>query len=393
MTAPRVAVVGGGAVGVTAAFDLAERGATVTLYERDRLASGASGRAAGIVYDAFAEDVDVAVADRALERFQSFDRDGLIECTPCPYVWFAREGDDTQARAIRDSVERMQAHDRDVDCLSGDALGARFPGLDTADVAVAAVANAAGYLDPTTYVEGVADRASDAGAVIRTGTDATVSHDGNSPAVTTDAGRERFDAVLVAAGAHTKRLLSAVGVDLAVKPYRVQALVTEPMGIPAGGERVPAVWDATDSYYLRPHSGGLLYGDGTEEREFDPDAYDVTADEDFLASGPERIRGLLADGAGDAVSVARSWAGLCTATPDRDPLLGPVVGMPGVYVATGWHGHGFMRAPATGERIAKQILGGDGIEAFDPNRFDGDEQFQVVEGMTVDEGEGGDQHA
>jgi glycine/D-amino acid oxidase-like deaminating enzyme len=40
----RVAVVGGGAVGVTAAHDLAAGGADVTLYERDDLAGGASGR-------------------------------------------------------------------------------------------------------------------------------------------------------------------------------------------------------------------------------------------------------------------------------------------------------------------------------------------------------------
>ena len=80
-----------------------------------------------------------------------------------------------------------------------------------------------------------------------------------------------------------------------------------------------------------------------------------------------------------------AWAGLCTATPDRNPLLGPVDESGTVSVATGWHGHGFMRAPALGETVAEQVLGGGGIEAFDPRRFDGDEQFRVVEGMTLDE--------
>ncbi|MFB6160828.1 MAG: FAD-dependent oxidoreductase, partial [Haloferacaceae archaeon] len=46
-----VAVVGGGAVGVTVAHDLVERDAEVTLFEADEVAAGASGRAAGLCYD------------------------------------------------------------------------------------------------------------------------------------------------------------------------------------------------------------------------------------------------------------------------------------------------------------------------------------------------------
>jgi sarcosine oxidase subunit beta len=80
--------------------------------------------------------------------------------------------------------------------------------------------------------------------------------------------------------------------------------------------------------------------------------------------------------------VDRAWAGLCTATPDGDPLLGEL--REGLYVAAGWQGHGFMRAPATAEVVAEQILGGDGVPAFDPDRFDGDEEFEIVEGMAVE---------
>ncbi|MFB6209960.1 MAG: FAD-dependent oxidoreductase, partial [Halobacteriales archaeon] len=68
---------------------------------------------------------------------------------------------------------------------------------------------------------------------------------------------------------------------------------------------------------------------------------------------------------------------------DEDPLLGELAD--GLYVATGWHGHGFVRSPATGEAIAEEILGGEGIPAFDPTRFDGDEDFEIVEGMSIDE--------
>jgi len=372
----RVAVVGAGALGVTATDDLARAGIDVVCYDRDDVASGASGRAAGIAYDAFAEDVDAAVAERALERLRELAADGAIEFTEHPYVWFARAGDERHATAIRESVQQMQVHGRDVDLLTDAELGERFPSLAAVDVATAAVAHDAGYLDPESYVRAMAERAETAGADIRTETPVELADDGTELA--TAAGRESFDAVLVAAGAHTKRLLAGIDVPIPMKPYRVQALVTERFD-DAGD--VPIHYDATESRYARPWDGGLLLGDGTQEREFDPDDYDTDADADFeresVAWAEESVDSL-AD-----LDVRRSWAGLCTATPDRDPLLGRL--REGLFVATGWHGHGFMRAPALGERIADQIRGGDGIEPFDPQRFDGSEEFDVVEGMTVDE--------
>jgi len=385
----RVAVVGGGAVGVTAARDLADRGADVTLFERGDLASGASGRAAGIVYDAVAEDVDAAVADRALERFRALDTDGAIDFSDCPYVWFARAGDERRAHAVRESAERMRANGRDVTVLDQGELRARFPALDGVDVAAAAVARDAGYLDPASYVRAMGERARRAGARVETGTPARIV-DTDTAAIETPSGTDQFDAVLVAAGAHTKRLLADAGVAIPMKPYRVQALVTDTVA-PAERGAVPMTYDATGGFYLRPHEGGereaggghdgLLVGDGTEAREFDPDDYEESADPSFVDASRERVREVL----GVDPTVERAWAGLCTATPDRNPLLGPVADESDVFVATGWHGGGFMRAPATGERVADRIPGGDGIEAFDPRRFDGDEEFAVVEGMTVEE--------
>jgi glycine/D-amino acid oxidase-like deaminating enzyme len=141
------------------------------------------------------------------------------------------------------------------------------------------------------------------------------------------------------------------------------------------------VYDATDGFYCRPHPTGLLAGDGTEHVEADPDDYDRDADDGFAARLSERVAKRLRL----APETERAWAGLCTATPDRDPLLGRVAD--GVYVATGFQGHGFMRSPALGEAVAEAILGGDPapIDPFDPRRFDGDEDFQVREGMVIED--------
>jgi glycine/D-amino acid oxidase-like deaminating enzyme len=406
-SAPTVAVVGGGAVGVTAAHDLAARGADVTLYERGELAAESSGRAAGLLYDAYAEDVDAAVGARALERFRAFDRSlPGFSLSPCPYVIAVREGD-PDADAVPAMVERMRGHGREVSVVDPAALGDRFPSLRTDDLAVAAVAEGAGWTDPPSYVRALGERAAREGVAVETETAVALGP-------RTEAGREirlrdaeadespvaerrAFDAVVVAAGAHTRPLLAAAGVSVPVVPYRVQALVARDAY--AG----PMVYDATADAYLRPHPDGLLAGDGTEPVPADPDDYRREGDdwfrEDVGAVLDERLaRGDSPERTGRDIADARAWAGLCTATPDGDPLVGPIdrsgEAAPTLFVAAGWQGHGFMRAPAIGETVAEGVLASLGgvafeaddspwIGAFDPERFDGDEAFEITEGMSL----------
>ncbi|ADQ68007.1 glycine/d-amino acid oxidase, deaminating [Halogeometricum borinquense DSM 11551] len=369
----RVAVVGAGAVGLTAAFDLAEAGASVTVYERGDVGSGSSGRASGILYDAYAEDVDARMAARALARFREFDGTGGFSVTPCPHVAVAHESDEKTAEAIAETAERMRVHGRDVTTTDGAGLTERFgETLRTDDVGTAVIADNAMWTDPASYVEAMAPRVREAGVDLRTETEVGIRTD--PPEIVSDDGEtERYDAVLVAAGAHTKHVLADAGVSIPMKPYRVQALVSDQ---PYDG---PICYDATEGAYFRPHPEGLLAGDGTEEVEADPDRWDRDGDDWFV----EDVTGVLDNRAGYDADVSRAWAGLCTATPDRNPLLGEIED--DVYVATGWHGHGFMWSPASGEAVAAMMLGGDvALDPYDPRRFDGDEEFEVVEGMTVE---------
>ncbi|WP_425607270.1 NAD(P)/FAD-dependent oxidoreductase [Natronobeatus ordinarius] len=369
-----VAVVGAGAVGATAAYDLARQGADVTLYDRGPVASASSGRAAGVCYDAYADRLDAELAGDAIERFRALSGDDTFPFVECPYVWLAREGDDERADAVREAVSRMQ--DNGVVALEMDAddLGERFPALRTDDVAVAGIAGAAGYTDPARYTACLAAAATGAGATLETHTPVAVRTDPPRVVVEGSTDEREVDAVLVAAGAHSKQLCAAAGVPISMKPYRVQALVA------AAAYPEPMCWDASADFYVRPHPEGLLAGNGTEEREVDPDEYEREANPDFADGLAARVEHRLP---GLDLEVASAWAGLCTATPDGNPLVGELA--EGLYVATGFQGHGFMRAPAIGDRIAAQVLGGDGIDTFDPTRFSGDEAFEIREGMRLDE--------
>ena len=374
-TGKEIAIVGAGAVGATAAYELARRGAGVTLYDRGPVANGASGRAAGVCYDAVATEPAATVARTAVDRFRTLSGPDTFSFQGCPYVWFARDGDEENAAAIRSGLDRMVEHGVAADRIDASTLSEQFPALRTDDVAVAGVTGGAGYADPGAYTACLAENAAVEGATVETHTPVGIGID--PPQIVPDGGSPReVDAVLVAAGANTKRLLDGVSVPIAMKPYRVQALVA------AAAVDRPMWYDATAGCYARPHPDGLLAGDGTRTVEADPTTYDRDADPGFGASLSERLSGRLPD---LRPEVRRAWAGLCTATPDRQPLVGAL--REGLYVATGFQGQGFMRAPATGRLVAKQLLGGPGIDAFDPARFSGDEAFSIREGMSVaDEG-------
>ncbi|WP_330630224.1 NAD(P)/FAD-dependent oxidoreductase [Halocatena halophila] len=368
----RVAIVGAGAVGTTTAAALADRGVSVTLYDRTEIGDDAasSGRAAGLCYDAYTDPLDARLGSRSMERFRELDGAGRIEFTDCPYVWLVRAGDTEGRDALRDGVDRMRSNGLAVSTIDGETLGERFDTLAVEDVALTAWVENAGYTDPGAYTRAMGSLAADRGATIFEKTPVGIDPNGT---VSTPAGRESFDVVLVTAGAHTPSLLADAGLPVPIKPYRVQALTTDAID----GD-VPMLFDATGGYYLRPNGDGLFVGDGTEPIERDPETYDRAADDWFLSA----VDGYLETAIDRTLPVERSWAGLCTATPDGDPLVGALTDT--VYVGAGWQGHGFMRAPAMGERLAEAICDGTPSGPFSPTRFDGDEEFEIVEGMDLD---------
>jgi sarcosine oxidase subunit beta len=262
----------------------------------------------------------------------------------------------------------MRERGRDVSLLDADTLADRFPALRTDHLAVGAVAANAGYVDTDAFVAAMVEHARSVGVSLRL--ECPVSLLGEDTLSIPD-GRHSYDSVLLAAGPHTHALAAEAGHSLALGTYRAQVAV-----VGAVPTSPPVFYDATERFYLRPAGAGLLVGDGAHRYDGDPDEYDPTADASFIGDSLARIESAL----GESASVVKSWAGLCTATPDRDPLVGALSDR--LFVATGWHGHGFMRAPAIGAALAEQLLGGAGIDHFDPTRFDGDEAIDLPDGIA-----------
>jgi glycine/D-amino acid oxidase-like deaminating enzyme len=148
----------------------------------------------------------------------------------------------------------------------------------------------------------------------------------------------------------------------------------------------PIVKDLTtpDKIYFRPEIGGVvLVGTGDHGDPIaDPDSLTDEIDTEHV----ERIAALISNrmpAFADAQYTA-GWSGPYDITPDWNPLIGPVPGYEGLYVAVGFSGHGFKMAPTVGESLAQSVLGQTPavpIDMYDMARFAEGKQLHGAYGI------------
>ena len=111
----------------------------------------------------------------------------------------------------------------------------------------------------------------------------------------------------------------------------------------------------TNFTYFRPEGSDLtLVGNGNREEEADPDAYNPRASMDYVQDVWSRLAKRI-PGIEDA-EYFTGYAGLYTSTPDLHPVMDRVDGIDGLYICTGFSGHGFKLSPAVGIVMAELIL-------------------------------------
>ena len=364
-----VVVIGGGVMGVSAAFHLAEAGVPdVVLVEKDALGSGSTCKAAGGVRAQFSDRLNVELGMRSLEAFQRFgERPGQeIDLHQVGYLFLL---DDPEAVSAFEANVAMQ-NELGVPSrmLSPQEAKGLAPLLDTEGMLAAAYSPTDGHCTPESVVLGYATGARRHGAQLVPGCAAVgIETVGDRiTAVVTDGGRIETDTVICAAGAWAKEVGAWVGVDLPVTPLRRQILVTEP--VPDLPPDLPMTLDFATSFYFHREGSGLLIGmsDPDEEPGFDLGRTDAWLPR--LGAAMERRAPSLMD-----VGFASGWAGLYEMTPDHNALIGEAAGVSRFLYATGFSGHGFLMGPAVGE-VLRDLYAGHSpyvdISPLDADRFD-----------------------
>lgn len=342
-----VVICGGGVIGAACAYELSLRGASVTVIERWRVAGAASGKSGGFLARDWCRGTPVAaLAERSFDLHSD---------------WAEKLGDrygyrrvDTFAAVM--SERRRIASDRSMANATWLAPEARrrsqIGNIDTT-----------AQIDPeaftTTLIE--AARAQGARLVIGTVSDLRKSKDGSRiEAVALEDGNDiAADAAVIAMGPWS--VLAARWLPLPpVYGLKGHSIVFRPsVTLPA--ETVFAEFEQGDGEVLAPEivprPDGTLYVcglPGTAPLPLDPSMVEAES------GACERLRHAteqLVPGLGDA-TLLLGQACYRPITADGVPLVGPVPGLAGAYVATGHSVWGMLNAPGTAEALADVILHG-----------------------------------
>ncbi len=366
-----VVVVGGGVIGTSCAFHLAEAGVgDVVLVERDRLGSGSTCRAVGGVRSSFTSRANIEIGLRSLEAYSRFpERPGQeIDLRRVGYLYLISDAEDLAAFESGVALQRsLGVQSRIIEPSQAKRLS---PLIETDGLLAAAWSPQDGTATPESVVLGYAAGARRHGAVLRTGVTVTgVDVDaGEVTAVRTDAGAISTGTVICAAGAWSARIGAMVGVDLPVTPYRRQVVFTEPiLGLP---DRLPLTVDFPSTFYFHGEGRGLVLGfsDPDEPPGFNLDYETEEWLPKLFALAERRAPSVLDAG------LTGGWAGLYEITPDHSQIIGEVGEVSRFLYATGFSGHGFLMGPAVGEIIRDLYLGRPpflDVSGFDVGRFSG----------------------
>ena len=367
-----VVIIGGGIVGASIAWHLADAGCpNVIVLEREaHQGKGSTGKSMGGVRAQFSSEPNIRMSLYSIPFYASFEEHfgEPSGYRAQGYLFLATD------RAKLDYLERNVALQRscglkDVNIISTNEVRRLYPQLVLDDVLAASFCSTDGFVDPHLSMTGFTLAAKEHGVRFITGAEVTsISRDGNGFEVRSS--RENFSATKVvnAAGAWAASVAKMVGIDLPVEPLRRMLVPTEPFA--EFPHNAPMIIDMSSGFHFRPEGRGFLlaWNDPEETPGFKLD---------FV---PEFIEKILTHAAARvpifenvAVNPKRAWAGLYEMTPDHHPVLGESGEVPGFYFANGFSGHGVMHAPSTGKITADLLLTGKtGLvdwKLFDHARF------------------------
>ena len=372
-----VVVIGGGVVGAATALHAARAGLKPVIVEaRPRLCTLTTPVAAGAFRLQFDNLEELELVRESAELFLNFEaatgqRDFALDLRQQGYLWLTTSED--RANAQRELVARLHAWGQtDVELLSGDDARARF-GWVGPDVLQARFRQHDGFLDTKALTFGMV-AGSDAGVALGCAATGFRIRAGRLHAVATSSGEIACGAAVIATGPMSSPVAQMAGLELPLVTIRRQKLILP--SVPEVPHDAPMVIDEDTGAHWRPAWGGawLLHTDpATLPSE---PTMDVPTDHRFAF-------GLLDPASAGAVArVVPFWrdvwergsdhwllqAGQYTVTPDFRPLIGATP-IEGLFVNTGYSGHGIMLSPAGGRILADAIAsGGSAANPFRPNR-------------------------
>jgi len=369
-THARVVIVGGGVIGTSIAYHLAHLGWNdIVLLERDRLTSGTTWHAAGLIASA-------GMSSETLLWSQQYSRSlyERLEQETGLSTGFARIGHlhlatnatrrETQRREMNfarsQGLEKFEVSPREIREL--------FPFVETAGLVSGIYTPSDGRANPVDVTMSLARGARMRGVQIFEGvrvTDFLLTNQRITGVCTTQ-GDVQADVVVLAAGMWSRQLAARIGVSVPLQAAEHYYLLTEP--IDGVHNRLPVVEDPDSYVYVREENAGLLFG------LFEPlgaswSPKGIADDASFLTLPPdwERMTPFLEQAfrrfpVMNTTGIRTFFCGPESFTPDGDFLMGESPEVDGLFVAAGLNSLGILSAGGMGRLMAEMIVHGNATQ-------------------------------
>jgi len=371
----RAVVIGGGITGASVAYHLARAGWRDTmLLEKADLTSGSTCHAAGLVTQFNPSPTMMRFRRYSIELYRRlgiFDTVGSLR--------FASSR--AQLMELQRGASRARAIGLDVELVSAEQAAQLMPAISTDSLFGAVWVPGDGALDPHTATFALARAAQEQGVKVLTSTRVTgieLSPRGAVQAVQTERGRIEAEVVVIACGIWAPQVAAMAGVFVVSTPVDHQHAALRAVEGAELPPTMPCFRDPDNLTYGKAEAGGVVLGG----YELNPNARwidgvpwehagtSVTADqhrfEPILAGAARRF---------PFISEAGIIKLVChpdAMTPDANPLLGPVPGVRGLFLAAGLSLNGFGGAGGIGKSLAELITAGEtelDLYAYRPWRF------------------------
>jgi len=371
----RVGVIGGGIVGASVAFHLAQAGARVTLFEKTQPASGATGNSFAWL-NAFVDDAHYReLRLRSLSAYHDLDRRLRLAISWNGYANWAGTGE--QQQALKSMAAQLSGTPFAVRAIDTTELVRLVPGLAPGPVAAAFYSRLDGHLDPVAVTQRFVAAAQRHGATLLCPCEVQQLEfaAGTLAGVITTRGRVPVDRLVVAAGVDTPRILAMAGFNLRLR--HAPGILAHSRALASIS---PVICDAPGGLLFKQMSSGRLVGTDSPEppdlpvhREIREHASDFP-DAALRALHGNRILGKVSAllPAVQGLELERLTLGFRPMPLDDRPIVGAVPGAPQVYTAVTHSG--VTLAPILGRYVTSEVLFGvpvPGLSPYRPERFIG----------------------
>lgn len=373
-----VTIIGGGVIGASVAYHLAERGCRdVIVIERGHaLCAGSTSRATGGFRAQFATTINVQLSLLSRGKLERFREELGIDpgYRPCGYLFLAQNQGELDVLAAAQRVQHAAGLTEAV-AVSPAEIRRLNPAIEATSLEGGVFCPRDGTIVPFGILRGYVTGAERLGARFHLGVSCeafTRGARGQIEETLTSSGRIASRVVVNAAGPWAAEVAALAGAEIAVAPLRRQVAVTHPTDVlPVD---MPMTIYAGDGFHFRVRDRRVLL---LAPSPAPADPFDTSVDAKWVAGVEALARTRVPCLAATSLDSAACWAGLYEMSPDRHALLGPAPGVENLVLVNGSSGHGVMHAPALGQLAAELITDGAArtldIRCLRPERFAEDE--------------------